>query len=300
MSNVNLDHLFARAKVLYTNGFGYQNPSKFAIKNHFIIARTNKLSEKQIETVRDLSNVTSFKLEEWLGKYFVCTHYTEYDKIDILLNSLLALNISFQTHNKLQVYFDSNVDKEYNQEIAELKCIENCKQGIKLYDNNVQKWYNVVGNHRNLLHIWNWYTTIGKLFCVRLRNLLNKEQLTNEHRKNYYNWTLFQDCDLHTLMDIEPNEIENKSESESENENESESENENENEDICLEQPEEIDEIDIGLECMICMDNLPNTRVYPCEHVVVCKDCSKHLENTVDKDRCVRCRQEITRIELIN
>ena len=49
-------------------------------------------------------------------------------------------------------------------------------------------------------------------------------------------------------------------------------------------------------ECMICLENLPNTMVLPCGHCVVCKECSEKLENTNDARTCVRCRRDITHI----
>lgn len=48
--------------------------------------------------------------------------------------------------------------------------------------------------------------------------------------------------------------------------------------------------------CMICLDREPNTMVLPCEHCVVCKECSIQLRNTNDKHICVRCRRPITHI----
>ena len=49
-------------------------------------------------------------------------------------------------------------------------------------------------------------------------------------------------------------------------------------------------------ECMICMDNPADTMVLPCEHCVVCKECSEQLKDTHDAKICVRCRREITDI----
>ena len=56
---------------------------------------------------------------------------------------------------------------------------------------------------------------------------------------------------------------------------------------------EKIEEEDV---CMICLVNPPNTMVLPCEHCVVCKECSIQLKNTNDRKICVRCRRPITNI----
>jgi hypothetical protein len=49
--------------------------------------------------------------------------------------------------------------------------------------------------------------------------------------------------------------------------------------------------------CMICLTNLPDTIVKPCNHCVVCSACSKALRATPDARICVRCRTPITAIE---
>lgn len=49
-------------------------------------------------------------------------------------------------------------------------------------------------------------------------------------------------------------------------------------------------------ECMICLDKPASTLVLPCEHRVVCDDCSRGLRNTPDNTICVRCRRRITHV----
>ena len=48
--------------------------------------------------------------------------------------------------------------------------------------------------------------------------------------------------------------------------------------------------------CMICLDKPSDTMVLPCEHTVVCKECSIKLRETHDAKICVRCRREITHV----
>ncbi len=42
--------------------------------------------------------------------------------------------------------------------------------------------------------------------------------------------------------------------------------------------------------CFICLDRIANTMVLPCEHIVVCTECSAKLGATPDKKTCVKCR----------
>lgn len=50
--------------------------------------------------------------------------------------------------------------------------------------------------------------------------------------------------------------------------------------------------------CMICIDRLPDTLVLPCEHRVVCAECSKDLEKskTAARKICCQCQCPITSV----
>ena len=47
--------------------------------------------------------------------------------------------------------------------------------------------------------------------------------------------------------------------------------------------------------CIICSNNPPNTIVKPCNHCVLCDECSIHLQNTNGKykNKCIRCTRVI-------
>lgn len=52
--------------------------------------------------------------------------------------------------------------------------------------------------------------------------------------------------------------------------------------------------------CMICLDAVPNTIIFPCAHNIVCRSCSDELIGTNNEKLCIKCRQPITEICLIN
>ncbi len=64
--------------------------------------------------------------------------------------------------------------------------------------------------------------------------------------------------------------------------------------DILLDK-EELEEEE-SQECMVCLDREADTMVWPCEHRVVCKECSKGLERSNDAHTCLRCRRPITHV----
>jgi hypothetical protein len=45
--------------------------------------------------------------------------------------------------------------------------------------------------------------------------------------------------------------------------------------------------------CVVCLDKPADTIALPCEHVVVCHDCSHQLAHSKFSDNCVYCRQHI-------
>lgn len=48
------------------------------------------------------------------------------------------------------------------------------------------------------------------------------------------------------------------------------------------------------VECMICLERAADTVVMPCEHSVVCAECSRQLKETPDAHVCCQCRRPIT------
>jgi len=107
-----------------------------------------------------------------------------------------------------------------------------------------------------------------------------------DSESNYRKWDVFKNCDLNTLRSIEHVQKKPKIDIAPEEEQPVE-EDDDEN------APDVDNDEDV---CMVCLDREPNTMVLPCEHCVVCKECSIGLRNTNDKKTCVRCRRPITHV----
>ena len=121
----------------------------------------------------------------------------------------------------------------------------------------------LIERNENILDIWNWKTEEGKAYCLRLRQVLCLG--IEKPEENYWNWPIFKNCDLNTLLDS-------------------------------IAEPEPEVDIESDTTCLICMKNQPNTRVLPCDHCVVCRECSIELEKTNDHHTCVKCRKPINEV----
>lgn len=103
---------------------------------------------------------------------------------------------------------------------------------------------------------WNWSSDEGRAFARMLRQ--TKGLKYDETRENFYHWPLFQQYDPATLRNAAP-----------------------------------VAPVDEPEMCMCCLDRLADTMVLPCEHAVVCRDCSLQLESTSNSWLCIKCRQPI-------
>ena len=255
--------LVKRALILFLNGFGFDYQPN---DNMFILAYVETSIKDKLPTIKELSGSSTVNEIQILpGKYFIRIHFQEYDKHIQVLNSLLTMGTSFTTKTKLSVNFNFEYDKEYSKNIVEYKAIDMIKNIMmnSSYTDFIPEYLVTP----NVYDIWNWETMEGQEFCRILCKNYKRGNLDFNNKNNYFNWGEFKDYDPKTLKS---NIIENKQKKE--------------------------EQIDEDFECMICLTNKPDTMVLPCEHVIVCKQCSAQLKNTNDAKKCVRCRRLITHI----
>ncbi len=183
-----------RASILCRNGFGFQGPGE-GIDDMFVPCKCKYLSDDQLKRLKKMSGATTVKCGDWIGNEYISVHWTEYDKIPDVLTSLLQMGISFTTMTALKVQFNANKHKKYTPEIEEL-------EAMKMYDTKYNADYKIFDLFaEQMFDIWNWKTNSGKEFCQRLRSLTKKIKHDLNDERNYYNWELFKNCDLSTLLD---------------------------------------------------------------------------------------------------
>jgi hypothetical protein len=270
------ENIKKRARILFYNGFGFQSPGEGAGDNVFVICKCgdNVISEEKLEIVKQTSGVSSLKIHDWLGRDFITIHWSEYCKIPQVLNCMLFQGIPFTTNTKLSVYFKSG--KHYSKEVEELKAIKQREKEL-LQSPSIINMITIFPDA--MFKSWNYSTKKGKDFCKLIREKKGKKpQCEKTAKGNYFNWDIFQDYDPITLADLKDSvkilEITIPPEKPIEN--------------TLNKFREEL--------CMICMEKEPESMVLPCEHSVVCRDCSLKLRDTNNKNKCIKCRVEITHI----
>ena len=255
--------LAARADALWNNAFGFQGPG--ASGDYFVIAMPLRYVHTDVlERVKQKTGTSTLREDDWLGNTFLKIHWTEYPFIDTVLTTLLEEGISFSTFTKGVKPVFKPEDKVFSRELLEEKVINEFNKALNMFSEDTQEVYKRCGyNNICIAHEWCWRTDKGKQFCRDLRKKLGKNEICTNSKYDYTKWPRFQNYDPVTLMSIEP---------------------------PTQPDPEE------DIECMICFTNRPDTMVLPCEHVVVCKECSDQLKHTNDARICVRCRRHITHV----
>lgn len=116
--------------------------------------------------------------------------------------------------------------------------------------------------HYGFYDEWNYLTEEGRAFCRELRKTSYFDH--GEKREDYRTWATFDQCDYRTLLNKVVLPL-----------------LDDDNDDLCV----------------VCMEKRADTMVLPCEHNVVCKECSLQLEkDALNKDKCVKCRRDVVHV----
>lgn len=252
---------------------------------------------------------------DYLGREFLTIDTRLYPFIPQIINAILSIGtytfVTHTVHSLLQARFVPG--QVFTRQAWELHVLENV---MKTFDDFMtiptmkhnpdpptteregwterEVWERLrsFGGFRPLLKHWNFATEEGRALCSRVRLALGKTEYSKMKHgpprmwwKDYaeitakYNvlhagngWgayePIFDNKQIPLGMASEPDVKKQKSE----------------------------DEEDLDSTCMICLDAKATTLVLPCNHTVVCDNCSKLLRTTGDNKTCVRCRRAITHV----
>ncbi len=176
-----------RADVLYHNSFiGFQPPTDTSGSNKdcFVICifDDSKLIA-DIEAIKKEAQCLTLCEDDWIGRDYLRVHWSEYNRIPVVLNTLLKRGHSFQTMTKGMPFFDAKKDKEFNRLILEEKVIQQTSELLSF------RLVNII-NHA-CCETWNYVTEEGKAFAKKLlEDPLMANRYDNE-RTNFYEWPLF-------------------------------------------------------------------------------------------------------------
>lgn len=264
-----------RADVLYFNGFsGFQGPPGGG-KDRFVLCwphfggftESERFERDVVPQLRESSGARTLRLDDWIGRDYLSVHWSEYDKRFDVLSALLRAGHAFQTQTKGMPAFRPSADGTvFTQELLERRVTEQSRELLTL------GLLDMVDDGR--CEEWNWSSDEGRAFARTLREAKRTTMSArnyDETRENFYHWPLFHPPNTYdpaTLRSV-------------------------------VAQPRPVASVAVVAEggeevCMCCLDRQADTMVLPCEHVVVCHDCSLQLESTGNSWLCIKCRQPIT------
>lgn len=178
------DDVKTRALILNANGFHGWNGIRY---DNFIICLCDV--EDKLEEIKLKSGSSTLEQGYFLEDY-LSIHWSEYNKIETILNTILQSGFSFTTQNRAQVYFNHEKNKEFTFEIMEKRAI--C-QAYLLLENGLMSMVD-----DSFCEEWNYITEIGQQFASLF--LKCKSYHYDDTRTNYYEWDIFQNYDKNTLM----------------------------------------------------------------------------------------------------
>ena len=288
-----------RGNILWCNGFGFQyarggTDTECAIAD--IPGIYAPLIRRNLEMIKSDSNCKSVILNHLIGNEYVAVHWRDTNRIFDVLNVLLQMGIKFSlfAKNKPSVYLE---DYPLNREKID-------KIMMREIDNVIMwRGYNKVKSvfGSRIFDPWNWQTKEGKDYCAKITSDVNFS-LTDAEKRNYTKWPIMMNMDVNTLLDlplsgpvissdpVEPSASSDPVEpSVSSDPVEPSTPSEENN---SSKKRKSIDETI----CVVCLEAVADTMVLPCEHCVVCKNCSVALRSTSNAHTCVYCRAVIEHI----
>lgn len=233
---------------------------------------------------------------EWLCRPYVTISLGQRSRIPELVDSLTKCGYWVNLQNNLETLYKPG-SPPFSLENSEKLSIGDEQCGFTMLLSHpitmscfLQKW--------RTLHLFAdlrlWKSDYGKAFCHKLRKLFPSHQVEEIDEKipclpSFKSW-MFEYLDY----PLPPN-------SPSKNDNSNLQNAPSDARLLTVQQPQvEPEQLHIDespdLTCLICMDNLANTIVFPCGHVSACRTCSEQLKSTADVSKCVRCRCPITEV----
>jgi len=303
------------------NGFGFQTDDGVSPPGYMVLAFLSRPVPKgnlimawpdgpapihvNHETVRLQAHFASNRMavDDFLGHKFIKLHWTEYQRIPEVLQYFLDHDFNLQLRNTLKVVYEAG--ERFLPLEMEARFIRNfrqymvdCTAWCPRYTTPQAYALKAFGTDRLLVER-NWATPEGRAFCRELQTYVEPELYWSDVKLDVMRWEgvdrvlrRYRLLQYGTWWWVPPVAVEGP-------------------EDPAVDGPEQKaseppaqppprmigpDEAEQPLQpplCVLCEENPSNTRVLPCEHMVVCHACSDRLKPTNDRCLCVQCRQPI-------
>lgn len=154
-----------RAEFSYVHSFGF----KFEFPN-FAICFCKGINSLVVSYAKNStgSNTLIFKKFYDTNILVVYVHWSEYSLIESILTCFLEMKMPFITNNNLFMKFSPITHKYYSKELEEKLAVHKYTLLIETYFNDKYEF------HESLFCLDNWQTAIGRNFCKRLCEVINK------------------------------------------------------------------------------------------------------------------------------
>ena len=208
-----------RTKDHFVVGF-YSKPFKNGQKPSFFDDKfsSDEMTDMELEEIKSMTGSNTLGYDDFIGRYYLHIHYSEYHLIYPVLNVMLKLGYKMQTMTCILPAFEPGVDKLVSSRGMEEKIIEWIWWQIKSYDIN-----HIINDENAIKSIyfdpWNYETKEGLELCEMLRKKKGLPKLVIpsggpkeiDHPDNLYKWDMFKDCDFETLQTSQKRKIEDDS-----------------------------------------------------------------------------------------
>ncbi|MBL4665489.1 MAG: RING-HC finger protein [Nitrospinaceae bacterium] len=226
-------------------------------------------------SIREGADCTSVQRGNWLGREYLEVHWSEWDRIPIVLQWLLDHHVNIQWRPNFQAYFPAG--SRFSWDEAERRWVESNDHDTTLKDMWLLKLV-----HRTALEPYNWHTEIGRQWCSRARTRLNLSPVSDHTQDNRFTWNGYNiaaaESGVYHFGGWSNADVSR-----------------------CA-TPKKVLETKVAPDmptqtmCVVCLETAGDTLVLDCGHVSVCRACSLKLKDTPDAKVCVQCRQPIVEV----
>ena len=300
------DAAIALLAASFYNGFGFQADA-LRTRGNMVIAFLDKAEgstwdidePEESKRAQEALHTNLVHVDSWIGRYYIEIHWSLYGRIPEIIQYFLDHGFHITLQHALHVHFRAG--STFSPLEVEHRYIAEFTKNMDVFAQSAAKTNTspmayafgfCIGSKAKMLCEWNWQTGEGKEFCHRLRAASPADvDREFETECNFYQWPWAQAvAQKFRLFQygpwwwgppsvVPPAPLENK-------------ESPAPAADASLAPPSAA----LPLQCCVCEERVADTMVLPCEHVVVCRQCSAGLQNTPDRSVCIQCRQPISAV----
>lgn len=272
-------------------GFGFQLEEKgkcLYIAQAFV--REGETQKEMPESALALfEGVVKVWLTTWLIREWITIAMEDFNHVEYIFNKLLDNGYEILTHTTPKTMFKPG--ERFSRRELDLHMIATYEENVKMVsiyskgtDREMFEHVRRFDKLRTLLKPENWATPEGLAFCELLRGYARKKKRFPKETR-FGNQRFVDICTQHGILfkggwyAYEPTVV-----------------NAAPIVAVVMEPHLKKQASEEDDDCLVCFERKATSLVLPCEHRVVCDECSKKLRATNDNKICLKCRCPITHV----